>query len=460
MITPVTPSIPIGSSSIPAINITNKITPTPPSVRPPPSTPSVRPPPSVIPSPPPPPPPSIRPPPSPPSIRPPPSPPSIRPPPSVIPSPPPPPPPSVRPPPSVMPSPPVRPVLPFPEPVLPLVPDTIKLPDNIVIQQKQNANVNPKIKSLDICVEYNNKIWTIINFTWSNDKKIKNIVIESRENSNEIYVIPYYNVDSNTNKLMKRLIKKCIVLLSGSESTSQNVNQDPFNIDNLDPDFIPSIPKLNTLMDEELEEDIVDDWLDNWNDDDDEYDSKNMIDFDVLKENHTGNLILMKKNSEDISLYINILNNLEAFYACIYINKIKKDNILAKSLTKNLSYIIKTEFFKNMFLNAIPIESRFELFGRTETQEELKNVFKTAIRLLLETIKDSALDRIKQNSNFVNYEKCKSIANVEDWTNDIISELYYKEQSLLSQQPLPQQPLPQQPLPQQPLQEYEMTTKL
>ncbi len=151
--------------------------------------------------------------------------------------------PSPRPPPS-----PPRP--PISDPELPLPIDTIILPETITIKQSGTAKVNPKIKALDICVEYNKKIWTIVNFIYSSNKKMKYIVIESREDSNNIYLIPYNNIDLKTNKVTKRIIKKCIDLLSGSKPDSQIVDNVPFNIDDLDTNDI-SIPDIGefTLLD-------------------------------------------------------------------------------------------------------------------------------------------------------------------------------------------------------------------
>jgi hypothetical protein len=284
---------------------------------------------------------------------------------------------------------------PIPAPIinqkLPQSIDPIVLPQNIPLTPAKNITTNKKIYDLDICVLFGTQVWRVINISKSSKTRSRYISIQSMNDPNKKAIITYNKTDLITGAIVKRIIRKCIKLLTPSSTTEPETK--PFNIDELDPEVIDTFPS-EELIKPAANNDEVEVWDDNEN---------NIDYFNELKVNHRTRLYELKIRSEnEINLYLRILDVLEKFYACIYINKTQKDTELAKNITNDINYIINTEFFIKMLREAVPPEI---LLRPGIGMKDIK-------QMLMITIKDSAIDKIKKDT-FVNYEECKSIANIE-----------------------------------------------
>ncbi len=318
------------------------------------------------------------------------------------------------------------------EPVLPNTTINISLPTSLdksgtpyvvpkdtIVKQVPNVKVNNKIYKLNICVIYKNELWRVINIFKHKDEKY--ISIQSQYDSNKKAVIKYNRPsDPITGQIAKRIIKECISLLSKSEPAEQL----PFQLPEDNPIVLPE----DEMMKPEDENDLDEDW---------DYEEQNTP-VEDLQINHKNNLEYIKElqniSDDDIELYLDILRNLEDIYACLYINKsaIQNQTELSKQLGDNINYIIKSKFFKNMFTNAIPVQTKLIIYSKDKTPEESEEAINDAIGSLKSIIQSSAINNIDNIKKYrkIDYEKCKSIANIEGLTNITINKLYEKEQSI------------------------------
>jgi hypothetical protein len=326
--------------------------------------------------------------------------------------------------------------------------DPIPVPDGTKVKPVKNIKENDKFTKLNICVMFKNEIWRVINIFKHN--KNKYISIQSQYDSNKKLVIKYNKSDIVTGEFAKRIIRKCINILS--QSSKEYKQQDPFNIDIIDPKIetpeneTPGFEMPENEMISETDDDNDDDFDDDfdnfWYEESDEEQisgedlesGKYIKDFEDIIIQHKTMLEtwkdLSKLSDSDIQLYIDILYNIEAIYACININKMKKDNVLGKKLSDNIRYIINSKFFRNVYRFALPPQTRVDYFPANQTPAELEIATKNFIRGLMKIIRWSAIYRIRKDINFVDYDKCKSIANVTGMTNEIITRLSNKEHSV------------------------------
>ncbi len=288
--------------------------------------------------------------------------------------------------------------------------------------------INKDVSNLEICVEYNKKIWKVVNIINNKSKKEKHIVIQELDNPALLFKIPYNS--PNTVSSVKTIIRKCIKLLSPTVTTEPEIQ---FDMDKLAQEITNTERVELDLPEEEEEGDYV------------TISPSNNVDtsrihieeYNKLLRNSIQQLRKNNANEEIIDLFTKIVNILHERYKCMYISEIKKDSPLDASIAPLLEKIIRSDVFGITYFNSLSPENQKIVQTSKRKARKLFAKFlaiiklsakSTIIKMSKRNVSEEFKDVLKKKSNSATildeveeiYEKCKSLTTTNEETLKIL----------------------------------------